>query len=48
MLPEVSRVTTCGIPVLVGAADATTVLQDGQVVTLDTSGSIVYDGNINL
>jgi pyruvate kinase len=39
---------TCGIPVLVGANDATTVLKDGQVVTLDTPGSIVYDGNINL
>ena len=39
---------SCGIPVLVGANDATTVLKDGQVVTLDTPGSIVYDGNINL
>ena len=39
---------TCGIPVLVGAAKATSVLQDGQLVTLDTAGGIVYDGNINL
>ena len=39
---------TCGIPVLVGAARATSVLQDGQLVTLDTAGGIVYDGNINL
>ena len=39
---------TCGIPVLVGAMRATSVLQDGQLVTLDTAGGIVYDGNINL
>jgi len=39
---------TCGIPVLVGAIRATSVLQDGQLVTLDTAGGIVYDGNINL
>lgn len=39
---------TCGIPVLVGAANATTVLQDGQVVSVDTVAGVVYDGNINL
>lgn len=39
---------TCGIPVVVGAANATNVLQDGQVVTVDTAGGIVYDGTINL
>lgn len=39
---------TCGIPVLVGAMRATSVLQNGQLITLDTAGGIVYDGNINL
>lgn len=39
---------TCGIPVLVGAANATSVLQDGQVVSVDTVAGVVYDGNINL
>ena len=39
---------TCGIPVLVGAANATSVLQDGQVVSVDTIAGVVYDGNINL
>lgn len=39
---------TCGIPVIVGAAKATSVLQDGQVVSVDTVAGVVYDGNINL
>lgn len=39
---------TCGIPVLVGAANATSILQDGQVVSVDTVAGVVYDGNINL
>ncbi len=39
---------TCGIPVIVGAANATSVLQDGQVVSVDTAGGVVFDGNVNL
>ena len=36
------------IPVIIGAAKATEILKDGQMVTLDTSAGIVYDGSINV
>ena len=36
-----------GIPVVVGAEDATTVINDGQVVTVDSRRGIVYKGATN-
>lgn len=39
---------TCGIPVIVGAEDATTVLQNGQLVTVDPIGGVVFEGAMNL
>lgn len=39
---------TCGIPVIVGAASAADILQDGQIVTVDTVSGVVYEGKINL
>lgn len=39
---------TCGIPVIVGAANAFNTLQDGQTVTVDTVSGVVYEGKINL
>lgn len=39
---------TCGIPVIVGAAQATALLWDGQLVTVDTVAGIVYEGEMNL
>lgn len=39
---------TCGLPVIVGAAKATSLLTDGQQVTVDPVGGAVYEGSINL
>lgn len=39
---------TCGLPVLVGAAEARTVLQDGLLVTLDPVAGAVYEGEREL
>ncbi len=39
---------TCGIPVIVGAAQATQCLQDGQLVTVDTVSGVVYEGDMKL
>ena len=39
---------TCGIPVIVGAAKAVDVLEDGQLVTVDPVAGIVFEGTINL
>lgn len=39
---------TCGIPVIVGAAQATALLWDGQLVTVDTVSGVVYEGEMNL
>lgn len=39
---------TCGIPVIVGAADATSILADGQIVTVDPVAGVVFEGTINL
>ena len=39
---------TCGIPVVVGAAQATALLWDGQLVTVDTVSGVVYEGEMNL
>ena len=33
-----------GLPVIVGAAAATTILQDGEIITLDTVRGLVYRG----
>lgn len=37
-----------GIPVIVGAEDATTVITDGQVITVDSRRGIVYKGATTL
>lgn len=37
-----------GIPVIVGASGATSLLEDGQVVSLDTGRGLVYRGQANL
>lgn len=39
---------TCGLPVIVGAAKASTVLPDGALATLDPVAGVVYEGDINL
>lgn len=39
---------TCGIPVIVGANQATALLWDGQLVTVDTVAGVVYEGEMNL
>lgn len=39
---------TCGIPVIVGAAKAVSILNDGQNITVDPVSGVVYDGIINL
>ena len=39
---------TCGLPVIVGAAKASTVLADGALATLDPVAGVVYEGDINL
>lgn len=39
---------TCGIPVIVGAAKALEILEDGQLVTVDPVAGIVFEGAINL
>lgn len=39
---------TCGLPVIVGAANATATLADGQLVTVDPVSGAVYEGDINL
>lgn len=39
---------TCGLPVIVGAAKATSVLADGQLVTVDPVSGACYEGDINL
>lgn len=39
---------TCGLPVIVGVAKATQVLQDGQLVTVDPVSGAVYEGEIKL
>ncbi len=39
---------TCGLPVIVGAARATSVLPDGALVTVDPVSGCVYEGDINL
>lgn len=36
-----------GIPVIIGAEDATKLLEDGQEVTLDSTGGVLYDGVIH-
>lgn len=38
----------CGIPVVVGAANALELLKDGMEVTVDTVSGIVYEGAINI
>lgn len=38
----------CGIPVIVGAANALELLHDGMEVTVDTVSGIVYEGAINI
>ena len=37
-----------GIPAIVGAQNATSILQDNQVITVDAFNGIVYDGVVNL
>ncbi|MDY4919791.1 MAG: pyruvate kinase [Phascolarctobacterium sp.] len=39
---------TCGIPVIVGAARATSTLTDGLLVTVDPVSGDIYEGDINL
>lgn len=39
---------TCGLPVIVGAQNATGVLIDGQLVTVDPVSGACYEGDINL
>ncbi len=39
---------SCGLPVVVGAYQATKKLEDGQLVTVDTVAGVVYEGDINL
>lgn len=39
---------TCSLPVIVGAANATVALVDGQLVTVDPVSGAVYEGDINL
>lgn len=39
---------TCGIPVIVGAKDAVSLLEDGKLVTVDPVAGIVFEGAINL
>ena len=39
---------TCGLPVIVGAARATSTLPDGILVTVDPVSGDVYEGDINL
>ncbi len=39
---------TCGIPVIVGAAQAMQCLQDGKLVTVDTVSGVVYEGDMKL
>lgn len=39
---------TCGIPVIVGAANATAALPDGALATLDPVSGEVFEGDINL
>jgi pyruvate kinase len=36
-----------GIPVVVGAENATTVIADGQVITVDSRRGIIYKGATN-
>ncbi len=38
----------CGIPVIIGAEHAVERLADGQEVTVDSTGGVVYEGVINL
>ena len=37
-----------GIPVIVGADGATSLLEDGQIVSLDTARGLVYRGQANI
>ena len=37
-----------GIPVIVGAEDATNILKDGQRITVDASHGMIYDGHANV
>ena len=37
-----------GIPVIVGAREATSLLIDGQIVSLDTRRGLVYRGQANI
>ena len=39
---------TCGLPVIVGAARASSILSDGALVTVDPVSGDVYEGDINL
>ena len=39
---------TCGLPVIVGAARASSILPDGALVTVDPVSGDVYEGDINL
>ena len=39
---------TCGLPVIVGAARATSALPDGVLVTVDPVSGDIYEGDINL
>ena len=34
-----------GIPVIVGAEDATTILKEGQIITVDARHGMIYDGH---
>jgi pyruvate kinase len=36
-----------GIPVVVGAKDATTLIQDGEVITVDSRRGMIYRGASN-
>jgi pyruvate kinase len=39
---------TLGIPVIVGAEDATKVFTDGQRITVDAGRGVIYDGHANV
>lgn len=37
-----------GVPTIIGAENATTVFDDGKIVTIDTIGGLVYDGDVKV
>ena len=36
------------IPTIIGAENATNIIKDGQLVTIDTVGGLVYDGDVKV